>query len=230
MSPHDIPMQAQKGGGSIAPTHSQSWRWKGVVSSMFRPLYSRENPCTLCIEVWVIHEDRLGDHGKSRSHSDSIPGSSSPWRTAIKTAARTAYMVKILPCTVRDLRNVLTSWQPIVPHSCHKNLEAAEFNPHCAAISLRFILITWVYINTGIPSGPFFLPNTKKNCSWINHIPSVTFIVPCLIQWSLTFQIKSTDHMSIHIMLLLEVSVQMTHSTSCSQTPSIYAVNFVPDP
>jgi hypothetical protein len=31
-------------------------------------------------------------------------------------------------------------------------------------------------------------------------------------------------------MLLLAVPVQMTHSTSCFQTPSIYAVPFVPDP
>jgi len=25
------------------------------------------------------------------------------------------------------------------------------------------------------------LLSNKKNCSWINHIPSVTFIIPCLI-------------------------------------------------
>jgi len=31
-------------------------------------------------------------------------------------------------------------------------------------------------------------------------------------------------------MLLLAVSIQMTHSAFCSQTPSIYAAPFVPDP
>jgi tetrahydromethanopterin S-methyltransferase subunit E len=49
-----MPMQAQMGGGSIVPTHSQpSTGTNGVISTMLRPPYFRERygtPCTgLCL-------------------------------------------------------------------------------------------------------------------------------------------------------------------------------------
>ena len=49
-----MPMRAQRGGGGIAPPHSQSGsRRKWVVSITLRPLYSRERPGIHCKGDWV---------------------------------------------------------------------------------------------------------------------------------------------------------------------------------
>jgi hypothetical protein len=45
-SPHDMPRQAQKGEGSIAPAHSQPDTRRWAVSTMLRPLYPCERPGT----------------------------------------------------------------------------------------------------------------------------------------------------------------------------------------
>jgi hypothetical protein len=48
-SPHNIPMQAKRGGGGIAPTHSQpDTRSRWVVRTTLRQLYSRERQDTHC--------------------------------------------------------------------------------------------------------------------------------------------------------------------------------------
>ena len=53
-SPHDMPMQAQRGGGCIAPTHSQhGTRRRWVVNTTLRPLYPQQRLGTLCTGGWV---------------------------------------------------------------------------------------------------------------------------------------------------------------------------------
>jgi hypothetical protein len=49
-----MPIQAQRGDGGIAPSHSQAGaRRRWVVSATLRPLYPRERPCTHCTGGWV---------------------------------------------------------------------------------------------------------------------------------------------------------------------------------
>jgi hypothetical protein len=158
------PVQVQKRGGSIATTHSQSWSWKGVVSSTFRHLYPWERPSKHCTEGWMSHEERLDGHGKSRFHWDSIPGSSSPYRVTIPTTLSgppTWWRSFLVESVIHRLKECFHFIATYCPHGFNKNLEAAEFSSDFATNSLRFILITWDYINTGIPSGPFFLAITE---------------------------------------------------------------------
>jgi hypothetical protein len=50
-----MPMQAQRGGEGVPPTHSQSDTRKGsVVSITLRPRYSRGQSSTLCTGGWVV--------------------------------------------------------------------------------------------------------------------------------------------------------------------------------
>lgn len=50
-SPHNMPMQVQRGGGGVARTHSQP----GITgSTTLRLPYLRERPGTLCTGGWVI--------------------------------------------------------------------------------------------------------------------------------------------------------------------------------
>ena len=54
MSPNDVPVEVERGGGGIAPTHSQpGTRRRWVVSTTFRRLYLRERPSTRCTRGWL---------------------------------------------------------------------------------------------------------------------------------------------------------------------------------
>jgi hypothetical protein len=58
-SSHDMPVQARRGGGGIAPTYSQpSTRKRWVVSTTPRPLYPQERPGTRT-GGWVVLETCL---------------------------------------------------------------------------------------------------------------------------------------------------------------------------
>jgi hypothetical protein len=49
-----MPMQAQRGGGGIAPTHSQpGTRRSWVISTVPWPLNPQDSPSTHCTGVWV---------------------------------------------------------------------------------------------------------------------------------------------------------------------------------
>ena len=53
-SPRDMSVQAPRGGGGTAPTHSQPGnRRRWVISMTLRPLYPREEPGTHCRGGWV---------------------------------------------------------------------------------------------------------------------------------------------------------------------------------
>jgi hypothetical protein len=104
---------------------------------------------------------------------------------------------------------------------------------HTATSSLRFILITRDYINTGTPSGPFFLAITKKKSVHeliISLASRSSYSALCNV--IMVPNLSGEEYKSYYYPhnVLLAVSVQMTHSASCSQTPSICALPFVPDP
>jgi len=65
-------------GGSIAPTHSQPWHYKGV-SGQHHALVTLpwERPSTHCTGGWEGLSLCLDGHGKSHPHQHSIPGLSS---------------------------------------------------------------------------------------------------------------------------------------------------------
>jgi len=50
---HDMPVQAQRGGGGIAPTHLQTGDKRWVVSTILRLLYPRQRPDIHCTGGWV---------------------------------------------------------------------------------------------------------------------------------------------------------------------------------
>jgi len=66
-------MQAQRGGGVIAPTHLQ--HGTRVISSMLLPLYPWGRPVTHCTGSWVVLRAGL-DGTKSCPHWGFIPGPS----------------------------------------------------------------------------------------------------------------------------------------------------------
>ena len=75
--PHDMPMQAEGGSGSIAPIHSQpSTRRRWVVTAL--PPRKDAAPT-----VWEAEWAQSGQHGKSHLQEDSIPGPSSMEQVAI---------------------------------------------------------------------------------------------------------------------------------------------------
>jgi len=53
MSPNDMPVQAERGGGGIAPNHSQPGTRTWVISTTFWPLYLQERPSTHCTRGWL---------------------------------------------------------------------------------------------------------------------------------------------------------------------------------
>lgn len=78
MSPHDMPRQAQKGEGSIAPAHSQPDTRRWAVSTMLRPLYPQETPGTHCMGDLAGPGASLYGTEDLATHWDLIPGLSSP--------------------------------------------------------------------------------------------------------------------------------------------------------
>lgn len=52
-SRHIMPKQARRGGGGIAPTHSQSGTRRWVISTVPHPLNTQERPSTHCTVDWV---------------------------------------------------------------------------------------------------------------------------------------------------------------------------------
>jgi len=80
-----MPVQAQRVGGVIAPTLSQSGaRRKWMVSTMFQQLYYRKRPGTIVQEARNASTlVRMGQ--KISSHWDLIPQTSSPQQVTVLT-------------------------------------------------------------------------------------------------------------------------------------------------
>jgi hypothetical protein len=74
-----MPKEPQGGDGGIAPTHSQTRRYRGrVVSTKPRLLYPQVRSGSQCTGVCVDRAAGPHRHGKSHPHQDSILGPSSP--------------------------------------------------------------------------------------------------------------------------------------------------------
>ena len=83
-SHRDMPMQAQRGGGDMAPTHSQlSTRRRWVVSTTLRKLYPRKRLVTDCRGGLGGSSGRFESHGNS--HPTRIIPRWSPQRVARRT-------------------------------------------------------------------------------------------------------------------------------------------------
>ena len=67
----------------LHPFMTSALRCGWVISAKSRPLHPRKSHCTHCTGGWVCPRPCLDGCGKSRSHRDSIPGPSSPYRVAI---------------------------------------------------------------------------------------------------------------------------------------------------
>jgi len=76
MSPNDMPVQAERGGGGIALTHSQPGTRSLVISTTFRPLYLQERLNTHRTRGWLGFG--AGLNNTVNLDRGSIPGLSSP--------------------------------------------------------------------------------------------------------------------------------------------------------
>jgi hypothetical protein len=77
----------------------------GVGSQRHAPAaLPRNRPGTQCIGGWVVPCAGLDRCGKPRSHRDSIPGPSSPYRVAIPTALSRPLVVHMYALKLRDVR------------------------------------------------------------------------------------------------------------------------------
>jgi len=78
---HDMPVQAQKGGRGIAPTHLQPSTWRWVDSTHSGRLNPGKKTTThFYRRLW----GQSGGHRKSHPHQNSIPGPSAHSKSLIQ--------------------------------------------------------------------------------------------------------------------------------------------------
>ena len=144
-----MPMQAQRGGGDIAPTHSKPPRQMRVGGQSHAPaaLPPVKRSGTHCVVGWVGPRASLEGCGKLRPHRDSIPGPSSTQRDAIPTAlTRPTIMTRGL-YKDWDISNIIFScrtlvsgcwfFRPLLIRAITETFLFSTKSDHCATVSLQ---------------------------------------------------------------------------------------------
>ena len=93
---HDFPVQAQKGGKGMAPTHLQPSTRRWVISTHSGRLTPGKKTAT---HFYRRLRGRCGWHRKSRPHQNSVPGSSAHSKSLIKLHCLSCHMWRMCLCT-----------------------------------------------------------------------------------------------------------------------------------